>query len=63
MEFLLKVMLVPRVNSSYLMFAGLLVVIVAQTIRTVAISTCGESFNHLIQTSKKDNHVLVTHGM
>jgi hypothetical protein len=25
--------------------------------------TCGESFNHYIQIDKKENHVLVTHGM
>lgn len=25
--------------------------------------TCGESFNHYIQRNKKENHVLVTHGI
>jgi len=42
---------------------GLLGVIVAQTIRCVAMATAGESFNHYIQTSKKDNHKLITHGI
>jgi protein-S-isoprenylcysteine O-methyltransferase Ste14 len=45
------------------MYIGLGMVIVAQAIRVVAIATCGESFNHLIQTSKRENHVLITHGM
>lgn len=42
---------------------GSLVVALAQIIRSWAMITCGESFNHLIQTSKKDNHVLITHGV
>lgn len=45
------------------MFAGVIVAILAQSVRTIAMITCGESFNHLIQTAKKDNHVLITHGM
>jgi protein-S-isoprenylcysteine O-methyltransferase len=42
---------------------GILLVFVSQTIRSLAMSTCGESFNHLIQTSKKENHVLITRGI
>jgi protein-S-isoprenylcysteine O-methyltransferase len=42
---------------------GMLLVFVSQMIRSWAMSTCGESFNHLIQTSKKENHVLITHGI
>lgn len=42
---------------------GVLLVLVTQIIRSWAMITCGESFNHLIQTSKKENHVLVTHGI
>lgn len=38
-------------------------VISAQCIRSLAMATCGESFNHYIQVSKKENHVLVTHGI
>ena len=45
------------------MMTGLVMILVAQSIRTCAMVTCGESFNHLIQVSKKDNHVLITHGM
>ena len=43
--------------------AGLIMTIAAQSVRSLAMVTCGESFNHLIQRSKKENHVLVTHGM
>lgn len=42
---------------------GFSIVCVSQIIRTLAMSTCGGSFNHLIQTSKKDSHVLITHGI
>ena len=45
------------------MFVGLCIALPAQAIRTMAMVTCGESFNHLIQLSKKDNHVLIKHGM
>ena len=29
----------------------------------MAMITCGESFNHIIQQSKKDSHKIVTDGM
>ena len=45
------------------MWIGLAVLMPAQVIRTLAMVTAGESFNHLIQTKKKDNHVLITNGM
>jgi protein-S-isoprenylcysteine O-methyltransferase len=53
-------------HAYYHVFAfglGILLVVSAQTLRTMAMVTCGESFNHLIQPNKKDNHVLITHGM
>jgi hypothetical protein len=33
-------------------------VIVGQVSRSLGMVTCGESFNHMIQKSKKNNHVL-----
>ena len=42
---------------------GLSMVILAQILRSLAMATCAASFNHKIQTTKKDNHMLVTHGM
>jgi protein-S-isoprenylcysteine O-methyltransferase len=42
---------------------GILLVAVSQVIRSAAMIQCGESFNHYIQTSKKDNHALVTNGI
>lgn len=42
---------------------GIAMVLSAQTMRSYAMMQCGESFNHYIQTQKKDNHVLVTDGI
>ena len=42
---------------------GVVVVVVSQVVRSRAMVKCGESFNHYIQTSRKDNHVLVTDGI
>ena len=42
---------------------GLLMLLFGQIMRTVSMATCGESFNHLIQNRKKDNHVLITRGV
>lgn len=44
-------------------YLGFALTMAGQTIRTVAMITAGQSFNHLIQTSKKENHTLVTHGI
>lgn len=50
-------------NNMYAIALGLCFVVGGQICRTWAMVTCGESFNHYIQRDKKDNHVLVTHGM
>ena len=42
---------------------GVLLVVAAQAIRSTAMIHCGESFNHIIQRNKKENHVLVTTGI
>jgi protein-S-isoprenylcysteine O-methyltransferase len=62
-EFWIRFWTFPTLPNKTLTIVGILLVILAQFIRSVAMSTCGESFNHFIQTSKKDNHILVTHGI
>lgn len=62
LEFWIRFFFFPRVSLvAYALGAAL--VLVSQIIRSWAMITCGESFNHLIQTAKKDNHVLITHGV
>ena len=63
LEFGIRFCVWPRWNSTIVTLVGVMVVLISQTIRSLAMITCGESFNHLIQTSKKDNHVLITNGI
>lgn len=54
----------PESIINYLITAlGVFMVVISQIIRTFAMMTCGESFNHYIQTLRKDNHILVTNGI
>lgn len=62
-EFWVRFWLGPSWNIWFLPWMGLLILIISQTIRSWAMVTAGESFNHIIQTRKKDNHILVTHGI
>ena len=62
-EFTIRILFFQQYNSSRLFHLGILFVMLGQTCRTLAMVTCGESFNHYIQRDKKDNHVLVTNGM
>ena len=63
-EFWIKFVLFGHSQPSVWMIRiGVIGVFSSQIIRSVAMKTCGESFNHLIQTSKKDNHVLIQTGI
>lgn len=43
--------------------SGIAIVIASQIMRSCAMMKCGESFNHYIQMSRKESHVLVTNGI
>uniref|UniRef100_A0A7R9W1N7 Protein-S-isoprenylcysteine O-methyltransferase n=1 Tax=Pseudictyota dubia TaxID=2749911 RepID=A0A7R9W1N7_9STRA len=63
-EFWVRFALFPSVNGGdALSVAGFGLVLMGQLCRTLAMVTCGESFNHVIQLAKKDNHKLVNHGI
>lgn len=62
-EFLIRFWVFPQLNTKYMLIMGIAMTTTAQFIRSLAMVTCGESFNHMIQRSKKDNHKLITHGM
>lgn len=62
-EFSLRFTFFPSINSKFLVVMGVVFVITGQSIRSLAMITCGESFNHIVQHSKKNNHVLVTNGI
>ena len=42
---------------------GILMIVFGQYLRSAAMATAGTSFNHLVQSTKKDDHVLVTSGV
>lgn len=50
-------------TGNVLVGAGLVLVIVGQAVRSAAMLHAGMSFNHQIQWSKSDSHVLVTSGV
>ena len=50
-------------SSSFVIWFGFILIIVGLYIRFAAIITGGKSFNHEVQNSKSDDHVLVTNGI
>lgn len=62
-EFWTRIIFFPRFNSPQIFFTGIVFVTGGQLCRSMAMATCGESFNHYIQREKKENHVLVTNGI
>jgi len=62
-EFLIRLILFPTKNSAIISAIGFSLVSIGQIIRSLAMITCAESFNHLIQHTKKQSHKLVTHGI
>ncbi|GAB7348690.1 hypothetical protein MBLNU459_g7435t2 [Dothideomycetes sp. NU459] len=52
-----------RFVNSYTIAAGLLMVMIGQTVRSVAMAQAGTNFNHIPARQKRDGHVLVTSGM
>lgn len=53
----------PRAVPSLWLLLGLGLVVVGQTTRTMAMVHAGSNFNHLVQSRKKQGHVLVTGGI
>ncbi|KAE8149456.1 Isoprenylcysteine carboxyl methyltransferase family-domain-containing protein [Aspergillus avenaceus] len=42
---------------------GLVLIVVGQTVRTLAMVQAGSNFNHTVQVERKEDHNLVTHGV
>lgn len=62
-EFWTKFVFCPSMNSKISFVMGIILCLGGQLVRSLGMKTCGESFNHIIQHVKKDNHVLVTTGI
>ena len=50
-------------SNKYTIAAGLFLIILGQTVRSVAMAQAGRSFNHIPQKRKREDHVLVTSGV
>ncbi len=53
----------PTASSTTAVGFGMAFIIVGQYVRTAAMAQAGNSFNHVVQSTKKDDHVLVTSGV
>lgn len=70
LEFLLEGYFCPRLkayNSSQFcqifVVIGIILVVVGQLARSLAMYTAGNSFSHIIKVEKENDHTLVTHGV
>jgi len=52
----------PRVNTLLLSF-GLVLILLGQAIRSIAMISAGTNFNHIVQHTKASSHQLVTSGI
>jgi protein-S-isoprenylcysteine O-methyltransferase len=52
-----------RVHTAYAIAAGVAMVVVGQTVRSVAMAQAGTNFNHMVQSRKTEGHELVTTGL
>ncbi|KAI2996087.1 hypothetical protein CBS147346_9531 [Aspergillus niger] len=50
----------PSSLTTYQVAVGLLLMVVGQTIRSVAMAQAGSNFNHTVQVTRREGHVLVT---
>ncbi|XP_015183641.1 PREDICTED: protein-S-isoprenylcysteine O-methyltransferase [Polistes dominula] len=49
--------------ASYVSYFGIILSILGELLRKLAIFTAQNNFNHLVQSEKKKDHVLITHGV
>jgi protein-S-isoprenylcysteine O-methyltransferase len=52
-----------RLNQPYLIALGILMIVVGQVVRSLAMAQAGTNFNHQVQSQKSEGHVLVTSGI
>jgi protein-S-isoprenylcysteine O-methyltransferase len=52
-----------KFSHPFVLWPGLVLIVVGQLVRSMAIAKAGTNFNHQIQHKKKDTHELVTDGI
>jgi protein-S-isoprenylcysteine O-methyltransferase len=58
-----EVTVLPPTATRLVVLTGFVLVLVGQTVRSLAMVTAGKSFNHIVQHQKKETHRLVTTGV
>jgi len=63
-EYFIECLIFPSLKGNwFIVYPALVVVILAQVIRTSAMWTAGSNFHHQIREEREENHKLVTHGI
>lgn len=63
-EFFIEYYLFPDMKTfQWVSYIGLIICIGGEILRKLAMITAESNFNHLVQSTKSENHVLVTHGI
>jgi protein-S-isoprenylcysteine O-methyltransferase len=52
-----------RVHTPVVIAVGVVMILVGQTVRSVAMAQAGTNFNHMVQSRKSEGHELVTTGL
>ena len=55
--------MLPSVPPAVSLGVGFALIVVGQSFRTSAMAEAGKSFNHIVQSKKRDDHTLVTGGI
>ena len=63
-EFFIEFYFWPALKSNvYIVYLGIIVCIVGEVLRKLAMFTAGSNFNHIVQQRREDGHELVTNGV
>jgi protein-S-isoprenylcysteine O-methyltransferase Ste14 len=64
LEHLTEILILPEVKEFWFVSnTGLVMVIIGEIIRKLAVVTAGRAFTHVIRTYYEDQHQLITHGL
>ncbi|KEH26805.1 putative protein-S-isoprenylcysteine O-methyltransferase [Medicago truncatula] len=64
LEYLIEVAFFPELKEHWVISdLGLVLVVIGEIIRKVAIITAGQSFTHIIRVRPDEHHHLITHGI
>ncbi|BDA40839.1 Protein-S-isoprenylcysteine O-methyltransferase [Coccomyxa sp. Obi] len=55
--------MIPALRTKWISVFGLGMIIVGEIIRKTAMITAQHNFTHVLQSERRENHVLVTHGI